>query len=508
MTVNTVTPRIVHYTGNGVDDEFPLTFTAVSDTDLVVINTVIATGVETEWVLNSDYSVVGSDVIATVPPASGTRLTIYSSIPVTQETDYIENGEVTTDTIEAALDKLTYIVQEQKDVESNILRLSATLVDVSASFPSPGAGKYIRWNGLGTELEAVDVVVSGSLTLPGGAGLVAYDGTTNLLNRTLTGTSNQISVTNGTGASGNPTISLPSTLIVPGYIGTSNEGLVRFYDADGSNYIGLKSPATVSSNLTFSLPSTDGSSGQVLKTNGSGVLSFGDAIPATPTASVLTLGTTSDFLNERVLTAGSGVSLTDAGAGSTLTVALNVNGLTTDSSPDSSADYLLTYDSSASAHKKVLISSVAQSGAQVLIATQTSSGGTNLQFTSGLSSTAYSHFILVTDGLLCTNSTGSSQEVRLLYSTNGGGSYTNSTDFLISITAGTSDTIAFNLNIVGKLAGSTAKLVWGETVGISTARSEYRGTLNTSSTINAIMIEGQGVNLTFSGSVYLYGVLK
>ena len=49
----------------------------------------------------------------------------------------------------------------------------------------------------------------------------------------------------------------------------------RFYDSDSSNYIGLKAPATVTSDVDFILP-VDGSSGQVLQTNGSGTLSFVD----------------------------------------------------------------------------------------------------------------------------------------------------------------------------------------------------------------------------------------
>ena len=55
-------------------------------------------------------------------------------------------------------------------------------------------------------------------------------------------------------------------------------GELRFLEDtdDGSNYIALKGQAT-SSNLTFLLPSADGSNGQSLVTNGSGTLRFGSA---------------------------------------------------------------------------------------------------------------------------------------------------------------------------------------------------------------------------------------
>ena len=49
---------------------------------------------------------------------------------------------------------------------------------------------------------------------------------------------------------------------------------VRFADADSSNYIALQAPTSVSANVTFSLPAADGSSGDVLQTDGSGNLSF------------------------------------------------------------------------------------------------------------------------------------------------------------------------------------------------------------------------------------------
>jgi len=43
---------------------------------------------------------------------------------------------------------------------------------------------------------------------------------------------------------------------------------------NGSNYVALKAADSIASNLTFTLPSIDGTANQVLQTNGSGVLSF------------------------------------------------------------------------------------------------------------------------------------------------------------------------------------------------------------------------------------------
>jgi hypothetical protein len=59
-----------------------------------------------------------------------------------------------------------------------------------------------------------------------------------------------------------------------------NQKEIRFREttANGTNYVAFKAPASVSADLTFTLPATDGTNGQVLTTNGSGVLSF--ATPA------------------------------------------------------------------------------------------------------------------------------------------------------------------------------------------------------------------------------------
>jgi hypothetical protein len=52
---------------------------------------------------------------------------------------------------------------------------------------------------------------------------------------------------------------------------------LRFADSDSSNYVAFKAPTTVGTNVTWTLPSADGGSGQFLSTNGSGTLSWATA---------------------------------------------------------------------------------------------------------------------------------------------------------------------------------------------------------------------------------------
>ena len=68
-------------------------------------------------------------------------------------------------------------------------------------------------------------------------------------------------------------------------VGSAVYGL-QLGDNDGSHYVEFKAPATVASNVTLTLPSTAGSNGQVLTTNGTGTLSW-----TTPSG-----GSTPDFL--------------------------------------------------------------------------------------------------------------------------------------------------------------------------------------------------------------------
>ena len=81
-----------------------------------------------------------------------------------------------------------------------------------------------------------------------------------------------------------------------GNVTVANQNDLRFGDSDNSNWVALQAPATVASNLTFTLPAADGTADQVLTTNGSGAFSFADRsrlVLATSVAS--TSGTAIDF---------------------------------------------------------------------------------------------------------------------------------------------------------------------------------------------------------------------
>tara|TARA_S200002703_G_scaffold139425_1_gene130105 strand:- start:360 stop:2558 length:2199 start_codon:yes stop_codon:yes gene_type:complete len=98
----------------------------------------------------------------------------------------------------------------------------------------------------------------------------------------------------------------------------------RFQDASGGQYVALEAPATVSSNVTFTLPAADGTSGQVIKTDGSGALSFTGVAQAGFSSSTLTTapGSSGDFDLTKTDNAGDSESPFDSTSTDTFGVAI------------------------------------------------------------------------------------------------------------------------------------------------------------------------------------------
>lgn len=141
----------------------------------------------------------------------------------------------------------------------------------------------------GAELNYVDGVTSNIQTQldakaptagPTFTGTLTYatlnDGTTALTSTVaelnlLDGVSGTLVTEAGTQTLTNKTLTSPT---VGTNLDLSARAPVQFYDSDSSNYIGIRAPSTVASNVTFTLPSADGTADQVLKTDGAGNLSF------------------------------------------------------------------------------------------------------------------------------------------------------------------------------------------------------------------------------------------
>jgi hypothetical protein len=166
-----------------------------------------------------------------------------------------------------------YIVVNQSN-SSIVFKASAT----TGVTITTGDKALVAWNG--SDFVRIGASAGGSNTqvqfndngnLHGSANMT-FDGTT----LTVAAIADS-SLTSGrvtyAGTSGNLTDSANLT-----YDGTNfqigSQGDLRLGDSDNSNWLAFQAPTTVASNVTWTLPGTDGTSNQVLTTNGSGTLSW------------------------------------------------------------------------------------------------------------------------------------------------------------------------------------------------------------------------------------------
>lgn len=99
-------------------------------------------------------------------------------------------------------------------------------------------------------------------------GLAARTTTDTWAQRTIAGTTNEISVSNGNGVSGDPTISLPSTINITGHVMYVQDLNFRFMDASDATKLAVFSCNSISTatQRTFTLPNASGTVALVAST--------------------------------------------------------------------------------------------------------------------------------------------------------------------------------------------------------------------------------------------------
>lgn len=149
--------------GNGVSTTLAIDFPFHSVEDLIVIETIIATGAETTKVLNTDYTVGGAqddaghfpdggEITFTTPPASSVRVVAYRDPPMSQGVVLQETGKIPVKAaIESPLDKLTMIDQRLSERIDRALRLSDGDSLEMGRLPVKGvrASRYLGFDGDG-----------------------------------------------------------------------------------------------------------------------------------------------------------------------------------------------------------------------------------------------------------------------------------------------------------------------------------------------------------------------
>jgi hypothetical protein len=211
--------------------------------------------VETAKSLTTHYTVTGAgnesggNVVFGSAPASGETVVIRRTLTLTQGTDYVENDPFPADSHENALDRLTFITQGLQEELDRCFKVSKTTTITTPEFSeaaSARASKSLGFSSDGNTLDVVDSIVLPSslvgnagkmirvnsgetayefqtpaqtftnLLATEGNGMIAHAGSGSAEPRTITGTSNEITMANGDGVSGNPTVSIPSAVTFTG----------------------------------------------------------------------------------------------------------------------------------------------------------------------------------------------------------------------------------------------------------------------------------------------------
>ena len=138
MTVSSTTTKN-SYSGNGSTTTFAYGFKIFADADLTVILR-SAAGTETVQTLTTHYSVTnagvdsGGNVVFGSAPAAGVTVVIRRNIAQTQTTDYTANDPFPAESHEDALDRLTFIAQQQQEELDRAIKLSRTNTMTSTEF--------------------------------------------------------------------------------------------------------------------------------------------------------------------------------------------------------------------------------------------------------------------------------------------------------------------------------------------------------------------------------------
>jgi hypothetical protein len=145
MTVSSSTSR-VQFNGNGSTTVFAYSFKIFDQDDLTVIVR-SATGTETVKTITTHYTVSGvgnaggGNVTMLTAPASGETLTILREQDLVQELDLVENDPFPAQSLEDALDKLTFIVQQHDEELGRSIKASRTNTIGSTEFTVSAASR-------------------------------------------------------------------------------------------------------------------------------------------------------------------------------------------------------------------------------------------------------------------------------------------------------------------------------------------------------------------------------
>ena len=289
----------------GSTGPFSITFTITSGDFIEVVHK-DTDGNETVYVKDVDYTVSAdlTTITLTTALAVGESLVIQRDPDLKQESDYQENTNFPTSTLEGDLDQLTEIAQmlnNKLDLKIGLQTTTALTLPLEI-FGDPSDGQALFYDGTNTRLKWSTVTTGAFITgqldqnLDTNSFNIEFDDAHGIFddsqneqlifNKTSSAV-NQVGITNA--ATGNsPSISAEGDdtniglvlkpkgtggVLISGTTDTAGTLSLGEDSDNGSNTISIKAPASVTSNTTLVLP--DGNSSGVLTNDGAGALSWG-----------------------------------------------------------------------------------------------------------------------------------------------------------------------------------------------------------------------------------------
>ena len=266
--------------------------TAGSDFTVIASQTFAGDGSTVAFTLSSSQTtascIVSINGVVQLPTTaygvSGTTLT-FTEAPESGDTIEVRTIATTTTITELSSDDASSVIALQDGGDVNIKGNVIPQANVSFDIGSASERYTNVFSGTALIVGNIQIKNSSANTV----GFFAADGTTPAsidANATIVGDSisSGSSVVDFSGSGGSVQITAGGTQSLTALSTGANvagdfatTGDVRFLDNDNSHYVGFQAPATVGTNLVWTLPATDGTSGQALVTDASGTLSFAAA---------------------------------------------------------------------------------------------------------------------------------------------------------------------------------------------------------------------------------------
>lgn len=189
MTISSTNRKAGPYVGNDTATDFPFDFKVFSASDLLVVRA-DASGEETILILDTDFTVAlnanqdanpGGTVTLLSVLASGFSLVIASDMENLQPAELTNNGGFYPKVINAALDRLTILVQQLDERVRRAVKYGITSsLPEDQALPAPVPYALIGWNATGDGFQNTDptysTALASDLASESGATLVGYEG--------------------------------------------------------------------------------------------------------------------------------------------------------------------------------------------------------------------------------------------------------------------------------------------------------------------------------------------